>query len=102
MFDFLFDFLLDIGNYDQRKVGVDNISGITISTVLTSDEGYETAVIDNNGVHPVQRYDTKENTKKGHKLWCEKAPKLEKITKLGWTGVVDEEEIILERETDGN
>ena len=98
----MFDFLLDIGNYDQRKVEVDNISGITISTVLTSDEGYETAIIDNNGVHPVQRYDTKENAEKGHKLWCEKAPQLEKITKLGWMGVVDEEEIILERETDGN
>ena len=23
----MFDFLLDIGNYDQRKVEVDNISG---------------------------------------------------------------------------
>jgi len=96
----MFEFLLDAENYDQRKVGRDiSKSGITVSTAFTSDEGYETALIDKNEVHPVERYADKKAAKIGHKKWvafADNAVSGTPVIKLGAWGLVDEEEIILE------
>lgn len=74
----MFDFFLDIGNYDQRKVDrFKNDSGLIIDTCFTSDTGgYETGV-----VHPkynggewviVEEYRTKEEAQTGHDKWVKK------------------------------
>ena len=44
-------------------------NGIGVSTVLSSDEGYETALLDKTGAHPVQRYRSRASALKGHKKW---------------------------------
>lgn len=94
--DKMFDFLNHIDDYEERKVGKTEIGKLTISTVYTSDEGYETAILDDNGAYPVERYETKKEAERGHKRWVKKAPKLTKITMLGWLdGLTKKEEIIL-------
>lgn len=97
----LFDFLKDIGNYENRKVARDVVAGLTISTAYTSDAGYETAILDKNGVHPVERYDSQELSVLGHAKWCESAKSLQlvKVYKLGLPGYEDimNEEITLKR-----
>lgn len=94
----IFDFLKDKYNYNKRKVGRDDIDGLTISTAYTSDEGFETAILDKNGVHPVQRYDSREEAIIGHSFWCEQSKNAISVTKLpGLGGLIPSEEIILER-----
>lgn len=94
----IFDFFLDAMNYEARKVGRDEVSGLIISTCYTTDEGYETAIVDNNGTYPVERYKTKEDAEIGHLKWIANAKSLTTITKLGWQdGLVDSEIITLER-----
>lgn len=92
---FSFDFLKDIGTYSDRVIGRDNVNGFTISTAFTSDEGYETAIIDKNNTHPVERYPDKEASIKGHKKWKKKMvnpPK--KIKKLFWSDMSNYDEMI--------
>ncbi len=68
----MFSFLQDLDNYESRKVGLDEAqSGIKVSTAYTSDEGYETAIIDSVGVHPVERYPDIKTAKEGHKKWLD-------------------------------
>ncbi len=94
----IFDFLKDIDNYETRKVAKDEVSGLEVSTAFTSDEGYETAILDENGAHAVERYASKEEAETGHKKWLEKAKDLSKITVLGGLGgMVGEKIIILKR-----
>jgi hypothetical protein len=64
--------LLDIGNYEQRKVANETINGITISTAYTSDEGFETALFDSKNGGSVERYEDKEKAIEGHKKWVKK------------------------------
>ncbi len=97
----MFEFLLDVGNYEDRKVGRNEVYGLHVSTAFTSDEGYETAIIDSNSVYPVERYKTKKEAEIGHKKWMEKAKTIKVITMLsGMGGFVPEERIILERNFD--
>lgn len=92
----MFAFLNDAGNYEQRMVGRDFVDGTIISTAFTSDEGYETAIIDGEGVHPVERYPYLEAAREGHQKWIEKLPYLYQITKLGvFSGLVPDEQITL-------
>lgn len=50
----------------------DMIQGYTIDSCDTFDEGYETAIwYENNKMVIVERYDTREEMKNGHKRWCE-------------------------------
>ena len=94
----MFDFIQDAGNYEARKLADKVwIKGIGISTAYTSDEGYETALLDDNGVHPVERYPNREDAFKGHKKWIAKVKKgIKKITKLGgFGGFVGNKEVIL-------
>jgi len=68
----IFDFLLDANNYESRKVARDTSKcGIIVSTAYTSDEGFETALIDDSDVYPVERYGTEEQAEQGHKKWLE-------------------------------
>lgn len=67
----LSNFLKDIRNYDQRKISRVECSennGIGVSTAFTSDEGYETALLDKNGVHSVERYKTRNLAVEGHTI----------------------------------
>lgn len=91
----MFNFFNDAFNYEDRKVRRDEINGLVVSTVYTSDEGYETAILDSIGAHPVERYSSKEEAEIGHKNWCIKAETLEKITELGRLNLVKPRELIL-------
>lgn len=94
----MFEFIKDYGNYETRKVGKDSVNGLEISTAYSSDEGYETALIDENGVHPVERYLTKESAIEGHKEWMKKAETIINVLKLGgFGGIVEDKEIQLKR-----
>jgi hypothetical protein len=88
----LFDFLLDVTNYDTRKVArmepKDN-GGIGVSTAYTSDQGYETALLGKQ-VHPVERYTSKELALAGHARWVEYARSMksgDSFTELGNFGM---------------
>lgn len=72
-------------NYNDRKIGSTEIGNIRVSTVFTTDMGYETAICMDK-VHPVQRYKTKKLAEKGHESWCNKIrnKKINKITRLGY------------------
>lgn len=72
----------DMGNYNSRKVSRDEVNGVTVSTAYTSDCGYETALLDKNGVHPVERYESQEKAVTGHASWLRKAETLTTFTKL--------------------
>lgn len=94
----MFEFINDIGNYDTRKVGRTKVNGVTVSTAYTSDEGYETAILDANGVHPVERYYGKAEAEAGHAKWCKEAETVETVTKLGvFGGLVDDKVIVIVR-----
>lgn len=96
----MFEFLQDIDNYEDRKVAKDTSkSGLIVSTVYTSDEGYETAVIDSS-VHPVERYVTKELAEVGHQKWlwwAHSAKSGVEITELGgFGGLIPDTKVNLE------
>ena len=85
-------------DYESRKVGRDELDfGLTISTCYTVDMGYETAILDKNGAHPVERYTTKKEATVGHDKWVAKAKELKKILKLGYGSLVEDSEVTLER-----
>ena len=100
----MFEFMQDIDNYESRKVDRTELkNGLIVSTAWSSDEGYETAIIDTNGVHPVERYGSdesdKEDAQKAHEKWKEFAKDGigKSVIKLGWLGgLVDSEAITLE------
>lgn len=75
----------------------DNVNGIIVSTVITPDMGWETALVDKNGAHPVERYETEEQAEAGHKKWMALARTGTKVLKLGYGDVVDDVEITLDR-----
>ena len=94
----MLDFLQDAGNYQSRKVADKVwIKGIGISTTYTSDEGYETALLDDNGAHPVQRYSNKDESIKGHNQWVSKIKKgVKRVIRVGgFGGFVKDKEITL-------
>lgn len=68
----------------KRKIGLDNIDGLTISTVNTCDYGPETAIIDSNDTYTVERYENIENAKIGHIEWCKKSKTLTEVVGLDY------------------
>lgn len=64
------------------------IAGLTVSTVETPDYGCETAMIDAQGTHPVERYPTPDAAQAGHARWVAQAPTLLTIRKLGYGTLV--------------
>lgn len=94
----MFEFINHIGNYDTRKLGRTDVKGVTVSTAFTLDECYETAILDANGVHPVERYNSKSEAEAGHEKWCKEAETVETVTELGGlNGLVDDEVITIVR-----
>jgi len=88
----------DLGNYDSRKIGRKDVGGLTVSTAYTSDYGFETAIIDANGVHPVERYgEDRIEALSGHGSWEEKANTLTEITELGYGSLVGKTKVVLKR-----
>jgi hypothetical protein len=96
-FFMFFNFFQDADNYEQRKVARTEVNGLQVSTAYTSDMGYETAILDAEGAHPVERYGSREDAIKGHEKWLEIAKTAETVVKLGWGGWTDDEEITLIR-----
>lgn len=83
----MFDFLKDEGTYESRKVARTDIGkGIEVSTAFTSDEGFETAILDSESAYPVERYKTRADAERGHAVWVKKAPHLKSIVMLGGLG----------------
>lgn len=86
-------------NYEADKVArtepKDN-NGIGISTAYTPDFGYETALLDQNGTYPVERYETREKAFDGHWRWLEKTLTMKTVIGLGTgDGWIEDEEITL-------
>lgn len=87
------DFLLDQDNYEERKVAYikpEDNNGIGVSTAYTSDEGYETALLDSGTqqVYPVERYTTREAAIEGHAKWVDFAQIAsgKQVVRLGTSG----------------
>ena len=78
-----------------------HVRDFIISTVDSPDLGPETAIIDKYSAHPVERYDSIDLAKEGHKKWVKfiKDGNVE-ITKLGYPGLVGDEKITLNKKKD--
>lgn len=74
------------GTYESRKVGLDTVNGLEVSTVYSSDEGYETAIIDTEKIYCVERYNTLELAEEGHKKWMKEAETMEELLELEGIG----------------
>ena len=76
-------------NYDARKINrinPEDNNGIGVSTVYTSDiNEFETALLDSQGAHPVERYFNEKDAIDGHEKWAAfaKSGNGKIITKLG-------------------
>jgi hypothetical protein len=84
--------------YEERKIGRDvSQSGIVVSTAYTNDEGHETALLDKNGVHPVERYKGVAEAIVGHEKWLKFAHIADgvEVVRLGWQDFENEERVIL-------
>jgi len=86
-------------NGPTEIVGKDKLdNGIIVSTVLTPDEGYETAILDDAGTYPVERYDGREGAESGHRKWMVDGALLgngDTIMMLGWLSLIGEEEVTI-------
>jgi hypothetical protein len=84
--------------FEQRKVDRTEVDGLLVSTVYTPDCGYETAVCDEVGTHPVERYVGRDEAVLGHSRWCLEIVGKKEATKLvdadGW---LDSEVVTLVR-----
>lgn len=89
--------VVDAAKAPHERIGKDHVNGLVVSTVLTKDMGWETAIIDANGTSPVQRYLSKEAAVDGHERWKEFALDGERITRLGYGELVEPTEIVLKR-----
>lgn len=73
----MFDFFLDAGNYEERRVGKYDQDGLFVSTARCSDgmKPYETAVAHaeyNDGdMVIVENYNTCDEAEAGHSKWVE-------------------------------
>lgn len=66
-----------------EEIGRDEVGGVIVSTILTPDAGYETAILDEEKAMPVERYGDATAAKIGHLEWCEKAPTLTEVNRIG-------------------
>lgn len=68
----------------ERTVSRTTVGPFTVSTVYARDvKCYETAILDKNGAHPVERYPTRDDAECGHEKWCMLAPTLTEVTEIG-------------------
>ena len=83
----------DIANYSLRKVDridPEDNGGIGVSTAITTDEGFETALLTASeyGPYPVERYKSRDKALEGHNKWVTFARHYngEPVLKLGVLG----------------
>lgn len=80
-----FENLYKMAKDENRIVQQTSVGDVIVSTVYTYDCGYETAIIDIDGmVYPVERYGNKD-AEKGHWVWCEKVKTIEEVFCLGYS-----------------
>lgn len=93
----MFKFILDIDDYEDRKVARSVVGGYIVSTALTSDEGYETAICAADGAHPVERYANRQSAEIGHSVWIKRmeSPPVKILALGGLYGMVKNKTIIL-------
>jgi hypothetical protein len=86
-------------DYADRLVNrTDGVNGIDVSTSYTTDFGFETALIDANGAHPVERYEYKGSAAEGHLKWVELAKAVKTVVELGTQDrVIEDKRITLVR-----
>jgi len=66
-------------------------NGLVVSTMLTTDCGYETAIIDAVCVTPVERYPSIEQAEAGHAVWVKRAAESpETVEGLAWVAMCSE------------
>ena len=102
MFSAMMAIMTDADNYEDRKVAkTRKRNGITVSTAYSSDCGYETALFDENGIHPVERYKDRDEAEVGHRKWVRNAKPNMTVTKLGDAdGWVEDEDVVLQCNND--
>lgn len=78
-------------------------NGAAVSTVVTSDLGPETAILNDGHAYPVERYATTEYAEAGHRDWVDRIKRRPKtIQPIGWCaflGPPDEVEMTYTKET---
>jgi hypothetical protein len=77
----------------------DNMN-LGVSTVKTTDMGYETALLLPNQTAPVERYDSLEQAVEGHAKWVKFAQELKGetiVTKLGYGLLVEDQQITVKK-----
>ena len=83
--------------HDKTDVG----HGITVSTVDTTDRGWETAIVDADGeIHVVEEYPDRDAAAAGHAKWVEQAPTLTHVTDIGYGSLIEPSERELVREAE--
>lgn len=83
--------------HDKTDVG----HGITVSTVETTDRGWETAIIDAKcEIHVVEEYPDSEAAAAGHAKWVEQAPTLTHVTDIGYGSLIEPSERELARDAE--
>ena len=89
---------------EERKVAQiapEQNGGLGVSTVQIADMPgweYETAILDAEGAHPVERYHTPAEAEAGHLRWVEASKDLVTIICIGgWEGAVPDKEVHLKR-----
>ena len=83
--------------HDKTDVG----HGITVSTVNTTDLGWETGIVDAaSEVYVVERYPDRDAAVEGHARWVEKAPTLTHVTDIGYLSLIEPEEHELVRDAE--
>lgn len=88
----IFKFIVSLGQPIEVVKQTILENRLEVSTVKTSDKGFETAICDSENVYPVQRYDSKEEAVSGHAMWIGIAKGMkhgDEITRLGWSIIPD-------------
>ncbi len=90
--------LLSCFSMEKEQIDYECVDGLIISTIFAGDiKKYETAIKDKHYVYPVERYDSLEEAKIGHKQWAAAALNLTKVIMLGYGVSVADKEVELVR-----
>lgn len=80
------------------SVGLDNVEGVIVSTVVTSDYGPETAIMTaDDHTAPVERYSNREEALEGHQAWVKRIrdERPTQVTMLGYGDLVEDETVAI-------
>ncbi len=83
--------------YDRRRIGRDDVNGLTVLTCRTNDQGYKTALIDSLKPHVVERYKDRDDAIIGHQQWCVRAETIEQVISLGYDDTIPDKEVVVVR-----